>query len=155
MFMDKSIKNYYKKISSIMIKDHLKLLSLLYEFDLSLKNHLDLQIKTFNIFYHNLKKHFETEDEVLFSSFTEKELDSKNFINKLLKQHEEIVNEVEIISYNINNNLGLDALKLRDLLNEHLEFEEKFVYNKLDKIIDSSKTNELLDKLSDQLGLLY
>ena len=59
------------------------------------------------------------------------------------------MSEVTNIFQNLKIDYGFEIVKLRDLLNKHLNFEEKIVYPRIDEIITESEINRITNSIKD------
>jgi hypothetical protein len=150
--------NFYKreisKISSYMIKDHFKILSLLHNFEKSSDKNLYIKNESFNEFKWHLEKHVFVEERAIFlSDKYDKSVEDFDLLFEISNQHNEIMNELKNIFQNLKIDSGFEIVKLRDLLNKHLNFEEKVAYPRIDEIIAESEiyriTNSIRDIISD------
>jgi hemerythrin-like domain-containing protein len=139
------------KVSIYMIKDHLRLLSLLHSFEMNINQVNKERLESFWNFKWYIEKHIFVEERALFSSirYDSKENEEYTLFYEITEQHKEIINEIENLYHNLQNNLGVSIIKLRDLLNEHLKFEENIAYPKLDEIINDSEKTRLLNQMKD------
>jgi hypothetical protein len=146
--------NMYKeeisKISSYMIKDHFRILSLLHSFEMNSDNKFQIKIESFKTFKWHLEKHVFVEERAIFlSDKYDKSTEDFSLLFEISKQHNEIMNEVTNIYQNLKINSGFEIEKLRDLLNKHLNFEEKIAYQKLDEIITDKEKNRIINSIRD------
>lgn len=138
------------KISSLMYKDHLRLLSLLHKIEQ--KSFKDLQEKYdfFMNFKWNIEKHFFTEEKTVFTSFkTRKGTEPYRLFYEISKQHTKILNEINKNRELLTKNIDLETLNLRDLLIKHQSFEEKIVYPRLDKELDEDHKMLIVDRMTE------
>jgi hemerythrin-like domain-containing protein len=103
------------------------------------------------MFKWHIEKHLFVEERAIFSSLkVDKDIGEElNLFFELSKQHTEIINEIKKLYKNLKNDIDIDTIKLRDLLNQHLNFEEKVAYPKLDEIITETEKNLLLNQIQD------
>ena len=127
--MSNVYENEISKISSYMIKDHFRILSLLHGFEMNSDNNLEVKIESFKTFKWHLEKHVFVEERAIFlSDKYDISTEDFNLLFEISKQHNEIMNEVTNIFQKLKINSGFEIEKLRDLLNKHLNFEEKIAY---------------------------
>jgi len=138
------------KISSYMIKDHYRILSLLHSFEMNSYKNLNLKIESFKTFKWRLEKHMFVEERAIFLS-DKYDVSTEDFslLFEISKQHNEIMNEVTDIFQNLKIDSGFKIEKLRDLLNKHLNFEEKIAYPRLDEIITETEKNRITNSIRD------
>jgi hemerythrin superfamily protein len=143
------------KLSSIMFKDHLRLLSLLHRLEIKNKKDLQVMYEEFENFKWNIEKHFFVEEKTIFSSFkTRKDgAEPYNLFLEIAKQHTEILNELNLIKKSLLKNQGIDGLSLRDLLIKHQKFEEKAVYPRLDEELDENEKDMIINRINEIIYL--
>ena len=139
------------KVTAYMIKDHLRILSLFDGFEITFNQDLINRLESLYKFEWHIEKHLFIEERAIFSSLkvdkdTREEL---NLFLKISEQHTEIINEIKKLYNNLKNDIDIDTMKLRDILNQHLNFEEKVAYPKLDEIITETEKNLLLNQIQD------
>jgi len=133
-----------------MIKDHFRLLSLLYGFEMNSDNNLDVKIESFKTFKWHLEKHIFVEERAIFlSDKYDKSIENFSLLLEISKQHNEIIKEVKNVIQNLKTDSGFKTEKLRTLLNKHLIFEEKNAYPRLDEIISESEKNRIINSIKD------
>ena len=148
--MSNVYENEISKISSYMIKDHFRILSLLHGFEMNFDNNLDVKIESFKTFKWHLEKHVFVEERAIFlSNRNDKSIEDFSLLFEISNQHNEIMKEVTNIIQNLKINSGFEIVKLRGLLIKHLNFEEKIAYPRLDEIISKSEKNRIINSIKD------
>ena len=141
------------KVSIYMIKDHLRILSLLHGFEMTLNEDPFNSIESFKILKWHLEKHQFVEERAIFNSARfDRSTEEYSLFFEIADQHRKIMNEMEAIFHNLQRDFGVDIVKLRDLLNSHLNFEERIAYPKLDKMITDSERKRIVYSLRDIIG---
>jgi len=139
------------KVTAHMTNDHLRILSLFDGFEMTFNQDLIHRLESLYAFKWHIEKHLFVEERAIFSSLkVDKDIGEElNLFLELSKQHIEIINEIKKLYQNLKNDIDIDTIKLRDLLNQHFNFEEKVAYPKLDEIITETEKNLLLNQIQD------
>jgi len=141
------------KIVDVMLKDHLRLLSLLTKLERSDEHDIDLRNIRFETLKWEIEKHFFLEEKTIFSKFAirKEEVKVYNLYIELLKQHEKISGVLAEIKKQIIQGAKPDILIIRDLLINHQKFEEKLIYPKLDEGLTEDEKYAVLSHIEDIL----
>lgn len=136
-------------IVDLMLKDHLRLLSLLTRLERTDEKDVNLKYKKFETFKWEVEKHFFLEEKTIFSKFATKkeEVKTYNLYIELVKQHEKILNLLDEIKKQIMQGFKPDIINIRDLLINHQKFEENLIYPKLDEELDENEKIKILNRV--------
>jgi len=136
-------------IVDLMLKDHLRLLSLLTRLERTNEKDVNLKYNKFETFKWEVEKHFFLEEKTIFSKFSTKKEGVKiyNLYIELVKQHEKILNLLDEIKKQIMQGFEPDIIRIRDLLINHQKFEEKLIYPKLDEELDENEKIKILNRI--------
>ena len=139
------------KITDLMLKDHLRLLTILHKLETS--DAFEDKCKIFKILKIDIEKHFFIEEKTIFSDFSvrKNEITVYNLYIELAKQHTNILNLLESIKNDIRKNLPPNFLSIRDNLINHQRFEEKLIYPKLDEELDDNQKEMIFERIQDIL----
>ena len=129
-------------IKSLMIEDHGKLSALLNELE---KNP---RIKQFNEFKWNLEKHFFVEEKVIFELYS---LESNEDLDKLLKEHKDILWLLESIEESIDTDSSEGIAELKIQLSEHAGFENDSFYPRLDEELSEDKKRLIIERCNEKI----
>jgi len=140
------------KVSSLMLNDHLRLLSLLHKIESS-QDSLEKRYEAYMDFIWNIEKHFFIEEKTIFKEFSlrKEEIKVYNMYLELTKQHTNILNELEKMKSNFAKGLGFESFRLRDLLIAHQKFEEKLLYPKFDEELDIKSKEKIFSQINEIL----
>jgi len=129
-----------------MIKDHLRILSLLHVFEQTDKDNINAKLSSFETLNCNLEKHISTEEKVVFNSFNKKEKKEQySLFLELSKQHTGILNEIAIIKNQLNKRIPVESFNLREQLINHQKYEEQLLYPRLDKELTEDERYFIID----------
>jgi hypothetical protein len=137
------------KITNLMLKDHLRLLSILHKLETS--EEFEEKTKIFTKLKEDIEKHFFIEEKTIFSDFSVRKDESAvyNLFLELAKQHTNILNLLESINKDLKNNISPNSLSIRDNLISHQRFEEKLIYPKFDKELDDNQKEMIFARIQD------
>jgi len=134
-------------ITNAMKEEHNRIDIILDEFKSSLKNNSkDIQ-ENWDRLEWNIKKHFFTEEKVIFSTFTLEGREDKN--QDLLKEHEEIIEIIKDINEKKLNGIEEELTKLENKLKEHSEFENETFYPELDKTLTEEEKKNVIERAKE------
>lgn len=137
-------------IAELMIKDHLKIMKYLKDVEKNFGRDFGFISNSFNIFQWTLEKHFFVEERAIFTSYNPNYIDEiYNFFLVLSKQHTLILEEIEFLRKKLQKREPFDLNKLKKLLVEHKDFEEKKVYPVLDLKIDAGEKRFIIERIND------
>jgi len=133
-----------------MIKDHLRLLSLLYVFEQVDDFDVNDKISSFDALKWNLEKHIFTEEKVVFTSFNAEEKEEQyNLFLEISKEHTAILNELAVIKNQLYRKIPYDGFRLREQLIKHQKYEEQVLYPRLDKELTKEEKCFILDRIKE------
>jgi hemerythrin-like domain-containing protein len=114
-----------------MYQDHLKILSMINDFEQAPSEEA---IQRFHEFTQHLLKHFQLEEETIFSSFALESSDTEDYsiYQQVVSDHNRVQDIIDSLKDNLSHTQGFDTVTLRDRLRHHVQFEESTVYPKLD-----------------------
>lgn len=133
-----------------MIKDHLRLLSLLHVFEQTDGHNTTAKINSFDALKWNLEKHIFTEEKVVFTSFDAKEKKEQyNLFLEISKEHTAILNEMAVIKDQLYKKIPTDGFRLREQLIKHQKYEEKLLYPRLDEELTKEEKCLILNRITE------
>ena len=137
-------------ISQVMLRDHKKIVKLLDDF----KNCLDIDKETlkkvFDIFKWELEKHIFTEEKVIFIFYEPVDKDEGyEMIPQLMIDHKKIYNSLKGIEKSINLDKTCNFQDFEELLIKHKQYEENFLYPTLDKELDETTKEMIIQRLGE------
>ena len=137
-------------LSNIMYQDHLKILSMINDFEQAQPEEI---IRRFHDFTKHLLKHFQLEEEMIFSSFLLELRDTDEYAiyQQVVSPHNLIQDIITSLQENISHNQGFDTVTLRDKLRSHVQFEEQSVYPILDQRLDQSEKQAMIRDINTLL----
>lgn len=98
---------------------------------------------------HDLKPHFELEEQVLFPVARAASPELKAMIGELLEQHREIKARIAALSV---NNAEAQMDELGRLLEKHIRKEEREVFNKIQEALSEKQLQEIAHLLESHNG---
>ncbi len=138
------------RISGMMLKDHLRLLSLLHTFDRTENGDFTAKLTAFDTFKWNAEKHMFTEEKVVFTSFNaEEKKEHYNLFLEISKEHTAILNEMALMYEGLQKRTFVDGFRLRELLINHQRYEEKLLYPRLEKELTLEEKELLLEHITE------
>lgn len=136
-----------EKVSSVMIKDHLRILSLLHVFE---QSDGDSKFGSFDTLKWNLEEHISAEENVVFASFNDKEKKEQyNLFVEISRQHTLVLNELAALHEQMYRGMNVDGFQLREQLIKHQKFEEQLLYPRLDKELTEEERYSILDRIPE------
>jgi iron-sulfur cluster repair protein YtfE (RIC family) len=154
MLMGDSLSQH--KLSNLLGGDHYRIEALfnkLAKYNIE-KKHKEI-VDSFNILKHELLKHFKIEEEVIFKVIKRKQLESYDFIPKLIMEHDQILEVLNDFQNNLAVNNDINTNKLRSLLFKHKKFEDKTFYPKLDQELTQNQDKLIKLKLKNKFRKEY
>ena len=137
-------------ITEAMIRDHTKIVRLLTRFETSIDQEKPIMMKAFHEFLWELEKHFFTEEKAIFIAYDpEDKTVGYAMIPELIKEHNEIFNELKIMRKSIKMNKNFDFQGFKRLLVKHKNYEEETVYPKFDQELDESEKKYIIHRIND------
>lgn len=137
-------------ISAIMLKDHLRLLSLLHAFDRIEQDDFAAKRTAFETLKWHAEKHMFTEEKVVFTSFNaEEKKEDYNLFLEVSKEHTTILNEMARIHNDLQKKISADGFHLRELLINHQKYEEKVLYPLLEKELTTEEKELILGHIAE------
>lgn len=140
-----------KSIKEVMLKEHARILSLLIDFENSLKAKESNASKIFSKFHWNLEKHFFIEEKVIFTLYNPR-IDIPSYSLDLLKDHKEIQWQIKLIEDNMKRNLKVDINPLKTLLIAHAKFEDEDLYPKIEEELPLEQKQEIIERSEEIIG---
>jgi hemerythrin-like domain-containing protein len=137
-------------VQNLMKEEHKKIEDLLKELESNLENIKNAK-DIFNKFKWTLEKHFFIEEKVIFqiynSSF-EKDIED---INKLIKEHKDILWEINQIEDNFNKSIKPEIKNLKADLMAHASFEDQSFYPRLDEELSDENKRLILERCDETI----
>ncbi len=139
-------------ILDYMVRDHGKLLKLIADIEKKLGEDTISVMRAFDMFEWSLEKHVFTEEKAIFTFYNPKNI-TKGYamVPELIKEHNEILNEMRIIRKNLQHKKHIHFEKFKQLLMQHKTFEEEKLYPQLDRELDESQKKVIIDRISEIL----
>lgn len=138
------------KILNFMINEHGEMYNLLVGFRFQSSNVHDeiAAAKKFEKFKEKLQPHHFAEENIVFPDFNKKEY--VRMIRQLTQQHNFIEKKVKEVEKQISQkeDTFASSAKLEEMLREHIKFEEKSFYPKLDKALTDKEKNDLIKQFT-------
>ena len=134
-----------------MVKDHCKIEELLNKLEENVDKEYSLMRESFNKFEWELEKHLFTEEKAIFTQYSPEDV-SEGFkmLPELTKQHNFIVNKLDIWRKDVRNNRKIEGFyEFKKFLLNHKEFEEMEVYPKLDESLNEIQKKQIIEKLNE------
>ena len=140
-------------ISQVMLMDHGKIVKLLNDFGKCLDLDKQTLKKAFEIFRWELEKHIFTEEKVIFISYEpEDQEEGYTMIPQLMTDHKKIYDKMKEIQKSIKSDKTCNFQDFKELMIKHKDFEENFLYPKLDQELDET-TKEMIVKRIKEIKL--
>ncbi|UCF11801.1 MAG: hemerythrin domain-containing protein [Thermoplasmatales archaeon] len=142
------------EITDQMVKDHGKIIKLLNDVEKVIDQERDLvsTMKVFDKFDWELEKHFFTEEKAIFTSYKPENVTTGYaMLPELIKEHNEILNNLRVMRRNIKKQKPFDFHSFKVILMKHKKFEEKEVYPKLDQELDKSEKKVIIQRINEVL----
>ena len=142
------------EITDQMVKDHGKIVKLLNDVEKVIDQERDLvsTMKVFDKFDWELEKHFFTEEKAIFTSYEPENVTTGyEMLPELIKEHNEILNNLRVMRRNIKKQRPFDFHSFKVILMKHKKFEEKEVYPKLDQELDTSEKKVIIQRINEVL----
>lgn len=142
------------EITDQMVKDHGKIIKLLNDFEKVIDQKQDLvsTMRVFDKFDWELEKHFFIEEKAIFTSYEPENVTTGYaMLPELIKEHNEILNNLRVMRRNIKKQRPFDFHSFKVTLMKHKKFEEKEVYPKLDQDLDESEKKVIIQRINEVL----
>ena len=140
----------YETISEVMKKDHDKIVKLLNDLDKCINFDRQILKKAFETFKWELEKHLFTEEKVIFTSYDPEDyVEGYSMIPQLIKEHDEIYKQLKRMNKIIKSNKECNFQELKELIMKHKDFENEYVYPKLDQELDDATKDMIINRISD------
>ena len=137
-------------LTETMIRDHGIILKLLTRLEKSIGQEKSLIMTVFHDFFWVLEKHFFTEEKAIFTVYQpEENTDGYSMIPELIKEHNEIFNQLKIMEKNIKKDEYFDFKEFKNLLMKHKNFEDEKLYPKLDLELEESEKRRIINRIND------
>lgn len=138
-------------ILPLMVRDHCKIEKLLDEFEESTEKDFRTTLDAFNKFSWELEKHIFVEEKAIFTSYNPKNVvEGYAMLPELTKQHNVLLNKLENMRRDVfRRTKPTDLYGFKEFLIGHRTFEEKDVYPKLDKNLDTENKKIIFDKINE------
>jgi len=138
-------------VISLMIKDHRQIEVLLSQLEQSIDADYDLLKTTFEKLEWKLEKHLFVEEKAIFTFY--EPLDTTygyKMLPVLTKQHNHILNELQVMRRNINEGkIPQDLEGFKRFLHTHRDFEEQDVYPKLEETLTDEQKQRMLQRINE------
>ena len=139
------------KITTIMLKDHGKIIKLLKDLESISGSKKESDIELFNTFKWELERHFVVEEIAIFKYYEPSEEEEYKMVPKLLKDHKTIKDELGFIKEEAESTGKVDISGIQELLKEHKMYEEEEFYPTLERILSSSQKKKIIDQIEQQI----
>jgi hemerythrin len=133
-----------KTVSQIMMRDHSKIHNLISEIELkSITNQKDSQHLFIKLKW-TIEKHFFVEEKVIFTLYSSN-YEENDYLDKLLKEHKEILFLINKIDNNFKNSKEL-LQELKLTINAHAKYEDDFFYPELEEKLSKNEKDLIKDR---------
>lgn len=134
-------------IQKLMLQEHDRLNYMLKEFEKQYKNNSPITQETFIKFKLNLEKHFDFEEEFIFSIYT-KTTNNKDFniykiIINLISEHKDIKSLVRKIENSFSKDIKSEISEIKKIITHHIKVENETLYPELDKKLTKEQKIEI------------
>jgi hypothetical protein len=138
------------KILDLMVKDHARLLQLLKIVESHFRQNKDDLMKSFHTFEWNLEKHFFVEERAIFTAYNPEYIDEGyDVFLDLSNQHTKILEMIKNLKDELEIEGIADISKLKKILINHKNLEEKKVYPKLDQEINEGEKRFIIERINE------
>jgi iron-sulfur cluster repair protein YtfE (RIC family) len=100
-----------------------------------------------------LQRHFYIEEKLIFSVCRLEGNDNITTLPKLLKEHDDILHEIDIIIQILNQNKNPAWDRIIELKREHIQLESTQIYQKIDEYMDETDKAELIRQIDKIISL--
>ena len=133
-----------KSIPEIMMREHSRFHNLISEIELKLdKNQEDSQHLFIKLKW-TIEKHFFVEEKVIFSIYSSN-FEENDYLDKLLKEHKDILFLLGKIDKNFKNSKKL-LEELKIIINTHAKYEDDFFYPELEETLSETDKQLIKDR---------
>ena len=134
-------------ILGIMLEDHRHVRELLKD--------IRSKRKPSQALFHKLRneilRHMVVEENTVFTLFNPENDEDYTITPTLVRQHKEMLEALDEVEKEINKGWKSDFFKFDFLWDEHIEFEEKSFYPRLDKTLDNSQKMKIIEKMKERI----
>jgi hypothetical protein len=135
-------------ISEIMIRDHLRLLTLLHRTGVS-QNQSDIALDHLKKIIWDVEKHFFTEEKAIFSYLNSKIDNYSKIYKEIIQHHSEILDDLYSAVKSLQHDAAFSDFLIREKMINHQKYEENEVYPLLENEISDESKREIIDKIDD------
>jgi iron-sulfur cluster repair protein YtfE (RIC family) len=137
-------------ISELMVKDHIKIIRLLNNLEIDLKESNKELIKSIDNFIWKLEKHFFTEEKAIFIHYNpEEDSEFGKMISDVMKDHDAIYKSINAMKTAINDNDDFNFFDFKKMLVKHKNFEDEYLYPKFDQELDESIKVLIINRINE------
>lgn len=143
--------NKTANIFAIMIEDHCRIEELINNLEKNIDKGYTTVQELFNKFEWNLEKHIFIEEKAIFTSYNPDDIiDGYKMLPELTKQHNVILNQLNIIRKNIRKRREIiEIYSFKEFLLRHKNFEERNVYPNLNESLNDEQKRLIIEKIND------
>lgn len=138
-------------ILSLMKNDHDYIETLIENLSKSIDGSFDEMRKAFEKFEWKIEKHLFTEEKAVFIFYEPIDTsEGYKMLPVIMKQHNYILNEVNVMRKDISNGIAPDALEnLKSFLEKHKNYEERELYPRLDESLSVDQKKIMIDRINE------
>ena len=138
-------------ILTLMVKDHCRIEKLLDELEKNVDKEHPMMKESFYKFEWELEKHLFTEEKAIFTQYNPEDVtEGYKMLPELIKQHNFIVNQLDLWRKDIRNNKKIDGFyDFKKYLIKHRFFEENEVYPRLDQSLDEKQKKHIISRINE------
>ncbi|MBU0467304.1 MAG: hemerythrin domain-containing protein [Nanoarchaeota archaeon] len=135
-------------ITEIMLREHKRIDAMIEEVEKTLPD-FEKARQIFNKFKWNLEKHFFVEEKVIFSAYSSTTSNESEDIFTILKEHKDILWSMKKIEQSLSKNLQPNFSNIKKDLKDHVNFEDRIFYPRLDEELDDNLKEVMIDRAKE------
>jgi hypothetical protein len=134
-----------------MIKDHMRLLTVLHKIENSKNAPPEDKSSLVDYFKWSIEKHFFVEEKTIFSNFLIKKDKVKvyNIFLETSKQHTKILNEINTMRIKLIKGIDIFPINIRDDLISHQKYEESIIYPRFDEELNDNEKEMIFNRITE------
>lgn len=99
-----------------------------------------------------VEKHLLIEEREIFSTFPQENLEDQLMIHRILKDHQQIMDELNHLKSKVKQGSEITLQRLRTLWNKHEIYEKEIFYPRLDSALSSADRDELIKRINTKIS---
>ena len=135
-------------VTNLMREEHQRLDKMLEKVEIALKNNSKVK-ERFDTFQWNLKKHFLAEEKGIFGLLNSIQGEDIPHVFDLMNVHSTMVELIVKIEQTLPKIKDKDIQNLKKILTNHSDFENKFFYPKLDKVLNPNVKQQIISRAKE------